>query len=101
VHKTLSAPESPYSLCNVTDREWGGSGTAHAIKTWIPAVSYHVGNITLRIFPKPLWPLEIAPIILVHAVLCDEYKLWSSPLCSFLLSPHPSKVPVLSPKIWA
>jgi hypothetical protein len=23
-HKTLSAPESPFSLCNVTDQEWGG-----------------------------------------------------------------------------
>jgi hypothetical protein len=36
----------------------GRSGIAHATKTWIPAVSFHVGNILVRAFPKPLWPLE-------------------------------------------
>jgi hypothetical protein len=46
----------------------GGSGIAHAIKTWIPAVSFHMGNILLRAFPKPIWPLETAPIILGHGV---------------------------------
>jgi hypothetical protein len=51
-----------------TERE-GGSGIAYAIKTWISTVSFRVGNIHLRTFPKPLWPLEIAPVTLVHAVL--------------------------------
>jgi hypothetical protein len=34
-HKTLPAPEPPFSICNVTgrEREGRGSGTAHAIKT--------------------------------------------------------------------
>jgi hypothetical protein len=27
-----------------------------------------MGNIFLRAFPKPLWPLEIVPVILVHGV---------------------------------
>jgi hypothetical protein len=59
-HKTLSAPESPFSFCNVTDRKReGGNGIG-------PAVSFHVGNILLRAFPKPLWSLETAQIILVH-----------------------------------
>jgi hypothetical protein len=51
-----------------TEKERGGSGIAHEIKTWIIAVSFHMGNILLCVFPKPLWPLETAPIILVHAV---------------------------------
>jgi hypothetical protein len=33
-HKTLSVLDSPFSLCNVTDREKEvGNGIAHAIKT--------------------------------------------------------------------
>jgi hypothetical protein len=61
-HKTLSAPESRFSLCNVMDRERER-----------PAVSFHVRNILLRAFPKPLWPFETAPIILVHAVYSDVH----------------------------
>ena len=45
-HKTPSAPESPLSLCYVTDRERRGEWIAHAHKTWTPAVSFHVGKLT-------------------------------------------------------
>jgi hypothetical protein len=46
-----------------------GSWIVHAIRTSLPVVSFHVWNILLRAIPKPLWPLETAPIILVHTVL--------------------------------
>ena len=50
-HKTPSAPESPLSLCYVTDREREErSGIAHAQKTWTPAVSFNVGYLILRAF---------------------------------------------------
>jgi len=50
-HKTLSAPESPLSLCYVTDREREeGSGIAHAHKTLTPTVSFRVGNLLMRAF---------------------------------------------------
>jgi hypothetical protein len=72
--KTLSAPESPFSLCNVTDREreGGGNGIAYAIR--VPAVSFYVGNIFHRAFLKQLWPLETAPIILLHGVYPDVLR---------------------------
>jgi hypothetical protein len=50
-----------------TKRERVGGGL-HMIKTWIPAASFHVRNTLLHAFPKPLWPLESALIILVRAV---------------------------------
>jgi hypothetical protein len=40
----------------------------------MPAVSFHVGNILLSAFPKRLWPLETAPIILVHGI----WSKWSA-----------------------
>jgi hypothetical protein len=41
-----------------TERGGGGvSVIAHAIKTWIPDVSFHVGNILLSALPNSLWPL--------------------------------------------
>jgi hypothetical protein len=81
-HKTLPAPKSPFSLCNVMDREReGGSGIAHAIKTEIPAVSFHVGNI-LRAFSKLLWPSEIAAIVLVKAVY---FQTHSAPIVDYIV----------------
>jgi hypothetical protein len=58
-HETLSAPEE--------------NGIVHRIKSWIPAVSFHVGNRLLLAFAKPLWPLETAPIILVHPALGNSW----------------------------
>jgi hypothetical protein len=60
VNKTHSALESPFIFVkSLTEREReGGSSVAHEIKTSIPAVSFHLGNILLCAFPKPFWPHE-------------------------------------------
>jgi hypothetical protein len=54
-HETLSASDSPFSFCNVTNRERGGWG--------LRTRSKYVGNMLLRAFPKPLWLLQTAPIM--------------------------------------
>jgi hypothetical protein len=71
-HETFCTRESPFSLCNVTDREREEEWDCACEESFNIAVSFHVGNINLRAFPKPLWPLETAPIILVHSVHYEE-----------------------------
>jgi hypothetical protein len=59
-HRTLSAPESPCSLCNVTDleRERERHWDCTCDLKLNTAVSFRVGNRLLRAFPKPLGRLK-------------------------------------------
>ena len=89
-HKTLSAPESPISLCYVTDRErrgewdcsWGGN---------LNTCCFFPYGKLLNAFSKPWWQIETAPIILIHPVLW----LWGSTRmsrCTWSISWKPVKL---------
>jgi hypothetical protein len=59
----LLRSQKGFSHCNLDQSKW----TPQPLQS-STVFSFHVGNRLLRALPKPLWPLETAPIILVHGV---------------------------------
>ena len=82
-HKMISAPESPLSLCYVTDREGRGEWDCTCAQNLNTCCFVQCGKLTNACVFKAVM-IETGPIIMIHPVLIAIQILWAKYTLSIL-----------------